>query len=189
VWNYVVNNYLKGRTPPAFDLLYWNGDSANLPGPMYWYYLNEMYVGNQLRVPGALSMLGQSIDLRRLTMPMYVYASREDHIVPWRSAWRTVGLVGTRPRFVLGASGHIAGVVNPPAAGKRNYWTGPQPSAGMDPETWLERATSHAGSWWPDWHTWLAKHAGGQRPAPAATGNETYPPLGPAPGTYVLAAA
>lgn len=188
VWNYVVNNYLKGRTPPAFDLLYWNGDSANLPGPMYWYYLNEMYVGNRLRVHGALTMLGQSIDLRRLRMPMYVYASREDHIVPWRSAWRTVDLVGTRPRFVLGASGHIAGVVNPPAAGKRNYWTGPQPSAGMDPEAWLQRATSHAGSWWPDWHAWLAKHAGGQRAAPVVTGNAAYPPLGPAPGTYVLAA-
>ncbi|MBS0327192.1 MAG: class I poly(R)-hydroxyalkanoic acid synthase [Proteobacteria bacterium] len=189
VWNYVVNNYLKGRTPPAFDLLYWNGDSSNLPGPMYWYYINEMYIGNRLRVPDALTMLGQPIDLRRLAMPMYVYASREDHIVPWRSAWRTVGLVGTRPRFVLGASGHIAGVVNPPAAGKRNYWTGPLPSRGMGSETWLARATSHAGSWWPDWHAWLAKHGGGKRPAPAAAGNAAHPPLGPAPGTYVLAAA
>ena len=189
VWNYVVNNYLKGRTPPPFDLLYWNGDSANLPGPMYWYYLNEMYIGNRLRVPDALTMLGQPIDLRRLTMPMYVYASREDHIVPWRSAWRTVGLVGTQPRFVLGASGHIAGVINPPATGKRNYWTGPRPTADLDADAWLARATSHPGSWWPDWQAWLAKHKGGKRAAPSTAGNAAYPPLGPAPGTYALAAA
>ncbi|MGH8802778.1 MAG: PHA/PHB synthase family protein, partial [Casimicrobiaceae bacterium] len=138
VWNYVVNNYLKGRTPPPFDLLYWNTDSANLPGPMYWYYLNEMYVGNRLRVPDALTMLGTPIDLGRLTMPMYVYASRDDHIVQWRSAYRTLALVGTRPRFVLGASGHIAGVINPPASGKRNYRTSTR--AADDPDAWLATA-------------------------------------------------
>ena len=114
VWNYVVNNYLKGETPPAFDLLHWNGDSANLPGPMYAYYLRELYLGNRLREPGALTMLGERIDLRRLAMPVYVLATRDDHIVPWRSAYRTTRLVAGEAQFVLGASGHIAGVVNPP---------------------------------------------------------------------------
>ena len=109
VWNYVVGNYLKGQTPPAFDLLYWNGDSANLPGPMYLDYVTSMYLDNRLREPDALTMCGQKIDLGRITMPAYIYASREDHIVPWRSAYRTVGLLGGDPTFVLGASGHIAG--------------------------------------------------------------------------------
>ncbi len=122
VWNYVVNNYLKGRTPPAFDLLYWNGDSSNLPGPMYVYYLREMYLDNRLREPNALTMAGARIDLSKIRMPVYVYASRDDHIVPWRSAFRTTALVGGETTFVLGASGHIAGVVNPPAPLKRNYW-------------------------------------------------------------------
>ena len=115
VWNYVVNNYLKGRTPPPFDLLYWNGDSANLPGPMYSYYLQNMYVGNKLREHAALTMLGAPIDLARIKLPAYVFASRDDHIVPWRSAYRTPALLGGTSTFVLGASGHIAGVVNPPA--------------------------------------------------------------------------
>ena len=114
VWNYVVSNYLKGRTPPAFDLLFWNGDSANLAGPMYAYYLRHMYLDNRLRERGALSMCGEAIDLSRVAMPSYVYASHDDHIVPWRSAYRNVELLGGDATFVLGASGHIAGVVNPP---------------------------------------------------------------------------
>jgi polyhydroxyalkanoate synthase len=183
VWNYVVNNYFKGRKPPAFDLLYWNGDSANLPGPMYVYYIREMYLGNRLREHGALRMLDCPIDLAHIKAPAYVYASREDHIVPWRSAYRTLKLVGGATQFVLGASGHIAGVVNPPASGKRNYWThAGEPQSADD---WLDRATSHAGSWWPHWYRWLARHRGGERAAPAHTGSADYPPLGAAPGTYV----
>ena len=183
VWNYVVESYLKGRTPPAFDLLYWNGDSANLPGPMYVYYIREMYLENRLRVPGALTMLGEKIDLRSIALPAYVYASREDHIVPWRTAYRTLALLQGESTFVLGASGHIAGVVNPPEAGKRNYWT----HAGSDasPDAWLDAARSHPGSWWPHWHAWLAAHKGGERAAPPVTGSARYPPLGPAPGDYV----
>ena len=184
VWNYVVSNYLKGRTPPAFDLLYWNGDSANLAGPMYAYYLRNMYLDNRLREPEALTMCGESIDLSRLAMPAYVYASHDDHIVPWRSAYRTIALIGGDPTFVLGASGHIAGVANPPANKKRNYWTNELLTD--DPDDWFGRAESHPGSWWPDWTAWLAKHGGARRPAPRRAGSQRHRPLAPAPGTYVL---
>jgi polyhydroxyalkanoate synthase len=183
VWNYVVNNYLKGKTPPPFDLLYWNGDSANLPGPMYAYYLKNMYVGNKLRERNALTMLGESIDLTRIAVPCYVFATRDDHIVPWHSAYRTLDLVGGDTTFVLGASGHIAGVVNPPAGGKRNFWTNANRAAAAD--DWLATAASHAGSWWPHWYRWLDKHAGGRRTAPAQCGNAEYPALDSAPGRYV----
>ncbi|HEY7788364.1 MAG TPA: alpha/beta fold hydrolase, partial [Casimicrobiaceae bacterium] len=135
VWKYVVSNYLKGRKPPAFDLLYWNGDSANLPGPMYAYYIRNLYLENRLREHGVLTMLGVKVDLSHLSMPAYVYASREDHIVPWHTAYRTLDLVGGAKTFVLGASGHIAGVVNPPEAHKRNYWTHGARAASAD--DWL----------------------------------------------------
>ncbi len=187
VWNYVVNNYLKGRTPPAFDLLYWNGDSANLPGPMYAYYIENMYLENLLRERDALTMLGSAIDLSKIDVPAYVFASRDDHIVPWRSAYRTMDLVGGEATFVLGASGHIAGVVNPPQSGKRNYWTNDSAAGGAD--DWLAAATSHAGSWWPHWYRWIGRHAGGRRAAPSTAGNAEYPPLGAAPGEYVLQSA
>jgi polyhydroxyalkanoate synthase len=183
VWNYVVNNYLKGRTPPAFDLLYWNGDSANLPGRMYAYYLRHLYLENRLRESGSLTMLGEPIDLGAIDVPAYVYASREDHIVPWKSAYRTLALLGGRKRFVLGASGHIAGVVNPPQHGKRNYWTNDAQPEQAD--AWLTDATSHDGSWWPDWYRWLARHRGGERAAPATAGDADHPVLAPAPGNYV----
>ena len=184
VWNYVVNNYLKGRTPPPFDLLYWNGDSSNLPGPMYAYYLKNMYLDNRLRDPGALTMLGEPIDLGRIDAPVYVFASRDDHIVPWGSAYQTLDLVGGASTFVLGASGHIAGVVNPPAGGKRNYWT--NDSRAKSPDDWFASASSHHGSWWPHWYEWIDTHAGGKRAAPAACGNAEYPALGDAPGDYVV---
>ena len=182
VWNYVVNNYLKGRTPPAFDLLYWNGDSASLPGPMYAYYLKNLYLKNKLREPCALTMLGETIDLSRITCPTYIYASRDDHIVPWRSAFRTRDFVGGEATFVLGASGHIAGVINPPESGRRNYWTNDR---GTHPDDWLAGAASHPGSWWPHWYRWLANHAGGERVAADAAGDAHHPPLAPAPGMYV----
>jgi len=184
IWHYVVNNYLKGRTPPAFDLLYWNADSANLAGPMYAYYVKEMYIGNRLREPGALTMLGEPIDLARIRMPAYVYASRDDHIVPWRSAYRTTGLFGGDLTFVLGASGHIAGVVNPPMPVKRNYWVNELVTD--DPDDWLGRAGEVPGSWWTHWDPWLAAHGLRRRKAPSAVGNADYPPLMPAPGSYVV---
>ena len=184
VWNYVVGNYLKGQTPPAFDLLYWNGDSANLPGPMYVEYLRDMYLDNRLREPGALSMCGQPIDLKRVTMPAYVFATREDHIVPWRTAYKSVGLLGGEQTFVLGASGHIAGVVNPPAKNRRNYWTNELLTD--DPDGWLARATTQPGSWWPHWSAWLGHYKGGLRAAPKAPGDDKHRPLAPAPGTYIV---
>jgi len=186
VWNYVVNNYLKGRTPPPFDLLYWNGDSSNLSGPMYAYYLKNMYVENRLRDHDALTMLGTPIDLARIKLPAYVFATRDDHIVPWGSAYQTPTLLGGASTFVLGASGHIAGVVNPPAGGKRNYWT--NETRPKSPDDWLASATSHHGSWWPHWYRWLDAHAGGKRAAPARCGNAEYPPLDAAPGHYVVEA-
>ena len=183
VWNYVVGNYLKGETPPAFDLLYWNGDSSNLPGPMYAYYLENMYLANRLRVPGALTMSGETIDLGRITMPAYVLATRDDHIVPWRSAYRTTALVGGDATFVLGASGHIAGVVNPPAANRRNYWTNELLTD--DADEWFDRAQSQPGSWWTHWTQWLAPHGGPLHAAPRHAGSAAHPPLAPAPGSYV----
>jgi polyhydroxyalkanoate synthase subunit PhaC len=184
VWNYVVGNYLKGQTPPAFDLLYWNGDSANLPGPMYIDYMTNMYLDNRLREPGALTMCGQKIDLGRIAVPAYVYASREDHIVPWRSGYRTVGLLGGDPTFVLGASGHIAGVINPASKNRRNYWTNELLTD--DADDWLARAESHPGSWWPHWAAWLAEHGGARHGAPPQVGNARHRPLGAAPGVYVV---
>jgi len=187
VWSYVVSNYLKGETPPAFDLLYWNGDSSNLPGPMYVYYLQSMYLDNRLRERDALTVAGARIDLSRLAMPVYVYASRDDHIVPWRSAYRTTALVGGEAKFVLGASGHIAGVVNPPAPPKRNYWV--NDTLPSDADDWLAHAAAVPGSWWPHWYRWIALRAGARRPAPKAVGSAAHPALEPAPGSYVRAAA
>jgi polyhydroxyalkanoate synthase len=184
VWNYVVNNYLKGGRPPAFDLLYWNADSANLPGPMYEYYIEQMYLRNRLREPGALTMLGERVDLSRIDLPGYIYASRDDHIVPWRSAYRSTQLLGGALRFVLGASGHIAGVVNPPVPGKRNYWH--NDALPPDPDAWLAEAAHVPGSWWSDWDRWIATHTGPRHTAPRAPGSAAHPPIAPAPGHYVV---
>jgi len=183
IWNYVVGNYLKGQTPPAFDLLYWNGDSPSLPGPMYFSYVRDMYLDNRLREPGALKMCGQAIDLGRISMPAYVFATHDDHIVPWRSAYKTVGLVGGDVTFVLGASGHIAGVVNPPAKRRRNFWTNELLTD--DADDWLVRAAEHPGSWWTHWSEWLSEYGGPLRPAPAKAGNNAHRALAPAPGSYV----
>ena len=184
VWPYVVNNYLRGGQPAAFDLLYWNSDSTNLPGPMYCYYLRNTYLENRLREPGALTNCGVPVDLGKVKLPIFVLATREDHIVPWRSAYRTLGLLGGDDKaFVLGASGHIAGVVNPAAKNRRSHWIGtPYPA---DPEQWFSKATEHQGSWWSLWSQWLGKHGGGTRKAPAKAGNAKYKPIEPAPGRYV----
>jgi len=185
VWNYVVGNYLKGQTPPAFDLLFWNGDSTNLPGPFFTWYFRNTYLENNLKVPGRAQAAGLGLDLTRLDMPAYLYGSREDHIVPWTSAYASTQLLRGPQRFVLGASGHIAGVINPPAAGKRSYWASDAAALPGDPGAWLAQAQEHPGSWWPDWAGWLAGHAGARRKAPRRAGNARYRPLEPAPGSYV----
>lgn len=187
VWNYVVGNYLKGEPPPPFDLLYWNGDSTNLPGPMFCWYLRHLYHENRLKVPNALTVCGEKVNLGAIEAPVFVYASREDHIVPWHAAYRSTPLFKRGVRYVLGASGHIAGVINPPAKGKRSYWTNDALPPGHD--DWLAGATEHSGSWWPDWATWLRPHAGRKIAAPKAYGNRRYKAIEAAPGRYVKAKA
>ncbi len=183
IWPYVVNNYLKGGSPAAFDLLYWNADSTNLPGPMYCWYLRNTYLENRLCVPGAVKNCGVDVDLGRVNLPAFILATREDHIVPWRSAYLSLAHLGGDKEFVLGASGHVAGVVNPAAKGKRSYWSGgPYP---QDADAWLAAAKQTPGSWWPRWSQWLAAHKGRARKAPAAPGNAAYRAIEPAPGRYV----
>ncbi|MDL2338746.1 MAG: class I poly(R)-hydroxyalkanoic acid synthase [Pseudomonadota bacterium] len=188
VWNYVVGNYLKGETPPPFDLLYWNSDSTNLPGPMYCWYLRHTYLENRLMKPGDLTVCGHPLDLALVDAPAYIYASREDHIVPWDAAYRnTQVLSGSKgkKRFVLGASGHIAGVINPPVKKKRSHWIGGTAALPASAETWLDKAREQPGSWWTDWSQWTASHAGRQIAAPKAAGSRRYPVIEPAPGRYV----
>jgi polyhydroxyalkanoate synthase len=187
VWNYVVGNYLKGETPPPFDLLYWNSDSTNLPGPWYCWYLRNMYLEDNLKKPGRLTVCGEPVDLGKIKSPVYLYASREDHIVPWDAAYKSTQILKGPRRFVLGASGHIAGVINPPAKKKRSFWTGDKlPASASD---WFANATEHPGSWWTDWAAWLATHAGKQVAAPKTPGSKQYKPIEPAPGRYVQAKA
>ena len=185
VWNYVVGNYLKGETPPPFDLLYWNGDSTNLPGPMYCWYLRHTYLENNLVKSGKMTVCGEKVDLRTIDAPAYVYASREDHIVPWEGAYRNTQVLSGKTRFVLGASGHIAGVINPPAKGKRSHWIGATPALPEAAKAWFDKAKEHPGSWWTDWSSWLKTHAGKQIAAPKAPGNKTHKVIEPAPGRYV----
>jgi polyhydroxyalkanoate synthase len=188
VWNYVVGNYLKGETPPPFDLLYWNSDSTNLPGPMYAWYLRNTYLENNLVKPGKVTVCGEKIDFGKVDLPVYIYGSREDHIVPIGGAYASVKHLPGKKRFVMGASGHIAGVINPPAKNKRSYWTNDKLPATL--EAWQQGATEHAGSWWPDWASWLKPHGGKQIAAPKAYGKGTkYKAIEPAPGRYVKAKA
>ncbi|MEN9558867.1 MAG: hypothetical protein RLZZ502_78, partial [Pseudomonadota bacterium] len=186
VWSFVVNSYLQGKKPKAFDLLYWNGDSTNLPGPMYVYYLRHFYLQNLLCQPNKLKMLGEDIDLAMLAMPKYVVASREDHIVPWKSAFASAQSFGDDTlTFVVGGSGHIAGIVNPPAKKARGYVTGDF-AASPEAEGWEAETTQHEGSWWPHWYEWLAQHSGKQVAARVPGAQEKFPVLCAAPGTYVL---
>jgi len=189
VWNYVVGNYLKGETPPPFDLLYWNSDSTNLPGPMYAWYLRNTYLENNLVKPGVAKVCGESIDFRKVDLPIYIYGSREDHIVPIGGSYASTHVFPGKKRFVMGASGHIAGVINPPAANKRCYWTGSDTTFPKDVNQWIGKAKEHPGSWWPDWAAWLKSHAGKQIAAPKTYGRGAYKAIEPAPGRYVKARA
>ena len=190
VWNYVVGNYLKGESPPPFDLLYWNSDATNLPGPYYAWYLRQTYLENNLVKPGAVTVCGQPIDFRQVKIPVYVYGSREDHIVPIGGAYASTQVLPGKKRFVMGASGHIAGVINPPASGKRSHWTGPANKFPADVNDWIASATEHKGSWWTDWSEWLKPLAGKQIAAPKTYGKgKTYAAIEPAPGRYVEARA
>ena len=185
VWNYVVGNYLKGETPPPFDLLYWNSDSTNLPGPFYTWYLRNTYLENNLIKPGKAVVCSEKIDLGQVDIPFYIYGSREDHIVPIGGAYAATQVLKGKKRFVQGASGHIAGVINPPAKNKRSHWIRADGKLPKTHAQWLEGATEHPGSWWTDWSDWLKSHAGKQIAAPKTYGKGKYKALYPAPGTYV----
>ena len=195
VWNYVQSNYLKGKEPPAFDLLYWNSDGTSLPGPMFCWYLRNTYLENSLKVPGKLTVAGEKVDLSSIDAPAFIYGSREDHIVPWGAAYASTALLNPKKpkanRFILGASGHIAGVINPASKKKRSYWSNDQPASArakakvLSAEQWMEGATEHAGSWWPEWAAFLAQHGGADVKAPAKSGNKRYPSIEAAPGRYV----
>lgn len=187
VWNYVVGNYLKGETPPAFDLLYWNCDSTNLPGPWYAWYLRNTYLENNLCKPGKLTVCGEVLDLGALDLPVYIYGSREDHIVPIHASYAATKVLPGEKRFVMGASGHIAGVINPPAKNKRSHWIRSDDALPETLEAWQAGAQELPGSWWSDWSSWLAGHAGKLVAAPKRYGKGTkFKEIEAAPGRYVL---
>jgi polyhydroxyalkanoate synthase len=182
IWSFVVNNYLLGNDPFPFDLLYWNADSTRMPARMHSFYLRKMYQENLLAVPNGISLGGVPIDLHKIKTPAYFLSTREDHIAPWKSTYRGTQLLSGPKRFVLAASGHIAGVVNPPDGGKYSHWI--NTDLPEDPEAWFKGATEIAGSWWPDWHRWVSALAKDQVPA-RVPGDGKLKPIEDAPGSYV----
>jgi polyhydroxyalkanoate synthase subunit PhaC len=184
VWNYVVNNYLMGKEYVPFDLLFWNGDPTNLPGAMYIYYMRNMYLENNLSKPGKLIMLGYPIDLGTIDVPVMSIAAREDHIAPWKSVFKGKQNFGSDVQFVLGASGHIAGIVNPASKNKRECWFGPS-IKGKTADEWLTQATNQKGSWWNHWLTWNIEGSGKKIAARTQLGGGKLNVLEPAPGRYV----
>ena len=181
IWSFVVNNYLLGREPMAFDLLNWNADSTRMPAMMHSLYLREMYLNNQLVKPGGITLDGTPLDLSKIEVPTYIISTKDDHIAPWKSTYRATQIYGGKIRFVLSASGHIAGIVNPPAAGKYCHWINTDTPA--DPDAWLENAEQHDGSWWPDWQKWVKKF-GGAKVAARQPGGKGHKPVEDAPGSY-----
>jgi len=182
IWSFVVNNYLLGQEPFPFDLLYWNDDSTRMPAKMHSFYLRRMYQANDLCKPGGITLLGTAIDLRKIKVPSYLVSTREDHIAPWKSTYRGTQLYTGPVRFVLAASGHIAGVVNPPEGGKYSHWVNEELPA--SPDEWFAGATELAGSWWPDWQRWVSGRDKAMVPA-RVPGEGKLPALEDAPGSYV----
>ena len=184
IWNYWINNYLLGKQPPAFDVLYWNADTTNMPAGLHHDFMN-ISIENSLPEPGGVTVLGTPIDLSAIDMDSYVVAGIADHITPWQSSYRTTQILGSEPRFVLSTSGHIAAMVNPPGNEKSSYQVHEEnpPSA----DEWLKGAHQRKGTWWDDWVAWLGERSGNEKKAPAKLGGRSHKPLDPAPGTYVLA--
>ncbi|MEH6651280.1 MAG: class I poly(R)-hydroxyalkanoic acid synthase [Motiliproteus sp.] len=182
IWSYVVNNYLKGQSPVPFDLLYWNSDPTNMPAKFYSYYMTNMYLENNLAKPGKLNICGVPIDLTKIKVPCYFLSCVDDHIAPWKTTFKGTELL-KQCEFVLGASGHIAGVINPVSKDRRHYWIDGE--LGDTAEKWQETAQRQEGSWWKHWSVWLKKRGGKQVAAPESLGSDTYKPIEAAPGSYV----
>jgi len=183
IWNYWVNNYLQGKTPPPFDILYWNADTTRLPAAVHRDFI-ETALSNALTKPGEATMLGSPVDLSKVDIDSYVVAGIADHLCPWQSCYRTTQLLGGSTRFVLSTSGHIASMVNPPTNPKATFQTAPDNPP--DPRDWLRAARTVPGSWWPDYSAWLAERSGGRRDRPRSLGSAGFIPVQPAPGSYVL---
>jgi polyhydroxyalkanoate synthase subunit PhaC len=183
IWANVVNNYLLGNPPPAFDLLYWNSDGTRMARAAHSWYLRNTYVENNLVKPGHVTIMGEPIDLGRIEQDIYAVGAEKDHIVPWYAAWRITQLTGDGVRFVRASSGHIAGVINHPGPKKGAFWVNEEPAT--SPQAWLDAATKHEGSWWTDWVSWLRERSG-KKVEPPPVGSKKHPPLTDAPGTYVL---
>jgi polyhydroxyalkanoate synthase len=182
IWSFVINNYLLGKEPFPFDLLFWNADSTRMPAAMHSFYLRKMYQQNALVQPGGLELGGVKIDLRKIKVPVYILSTKEDHIAPWKSTFAATQLYSGNTKFVLASSGHIAGVVNPPASDRYSYRTNAKKA--KTPAAWLEGATEHSGSWWPDWDKWVKKFAGGEVTA-RTPGKGKLKAIEDAPGSYV----
>jgi polyhydroxyalkanoate synthase len=186
IWSFVVNNYLLGKEPFPFDLLYWNSDSTRMPAAMHSFYLRNMYQENKLVVPGGITLAGVPIDVSTITTPSFLLSTREDHIAPWKSTYAATQLYRGPVKFVLAASGHIAGVVNAPGKSKYGHWENAKNPA--TPDEWLTSATQYPDSWWPAWEKWVGKYAGGEVPA-RKPGDGNLKPIEKAPGSYVLVKA
>ena len=184
IWSFVVNNYLLGKEPFPFDLLYWNSDATRMPAKMHSFYLRQMYQRNLLAKPGGLTLGGEKLDLRKIKTPIYIQAGKDDHIAPFRSVYKATQFYSGPVRFMLAGSGHVAGVVNHPNAKKYNHWTSETKTYPASPEEWLQGATSHPGSWWPDWDKWLSAKSGPMVPA-RVPGDGKLKPIENAPGSFV----
>ena len=183
IWNYWVNNYLLGKDPPAFDVLFWNADTTRMPAALHRDFM-ELSLENSMIEPGGTTVLDTPVDLSKITVDSYIVAGIADHITPWQNAYRTTQLFGSEPRFVLSTSGHIAAMVNPPGNEKASFQT--RDGNPEDPDAWLEGASKQRGTWWTDWAAWLGERSGDERPAPKKPGGRGFKPLDPAPGTYVM---
>ena len=182
IWSFVINNYLLGKDPFPFDLLYWNSDSTRMPSAMHMFYLRNMYQRNLLVEPGAIDLLGTPIDLGAVETPTFILSTKDDHIAPWKATYSGTQLYGGPVKFCLSGSGHIAGVVNPEGSEKYGYWTNARNPA--SPDKWFDGARQHDGSWWPEWHRWISRRAGA-KVAAREPGDGALPVIEPAPGRYV----
>ena len=183
IWSFFIKNYLQGKKPIPFDILYWNADSTNMPAKMHSQYLRWMYLHNNLVKPGKIRLNGTPIHVKSIDIPTFFLSTKKDHIAPWKTTYTGFQLMNGPKQFVLGGSGHIAGIINPPTSNKYNYET--NNSSALSPEEWLEKATEHQGSWWPEWLKWLKKQSGTSIVAPDFK-KLPYKPLMDAPGSYVL---